>query len=290
MAGSDSTAARVLEALRIERDRYTQALLAPLTEAGYHHDWRAFTAFTARVGLQSLPASAETVGLFVTARLADGRKPSTVTRQVAAIARIHREHGFPGPSTDQARAILRGARRLHPQAEEQMKPLTLADVRAIGMELARQDTPIALRDRAIVLVGFASALRSANLVALLLEDVEFVEEGVRLTIRKEKQDQEGKLRRWVGIPHGRHPENCPVAARVWFAFNESGIRHGGGVGRSFRPVDRDPDRAPRYAGPAEVLPAPGRFPVQRLRPARFVSLRHLALACASSDLGPAWAQ
>jgi len=181
-------------------------------------DWRAFTAFTARVGLQSLPASAETVGLFVTARLADGRKPSTVTRQVAAIARIHREHGFPGPSTDQARAILRGARRLHPQAEEQMKPLTLADVRAIGMELARQDTPIALRDRAIVLVGFASALRSANLVALLLEDVEFVEEGVRLTIRKEKQDQEGKLRRWVGIPHGRHPENCPVAAlRDWIA-------------------------------------------------------------------------
>jgi integrase len=96
-----------------------------------------------------------------------------------------------------------------------MKPLTLALVREIAVELAGQDTPIALRDRAIVLVGFASALRSANLVALDLADVEFVEEGVRLRVRKEKQDQEGKGR-WLGIPHGKHPETCAVKAlREW---------------------------------------------------------------------------
>jgi len=216
MAAADSNAARLEELLR-ERGKLTDALVAPLTRRGYRYDWDAFVRWCETMNLSALPASSETLSLYVTGRLAAGRKTSTVARNLGAIAQKHRKEGLPSPATDDLRLLLRGARRLRDERLRQVRPLTVEEVRAIAARLWTVGTPIAIRNRAVILVGFASALRSANLVRLELADVEFCEQGMRLRIGREKTDQEahGRL---IGLPHGKHPETCPVAAlRAWIA-------------------------------------------------------------------------
>jgi site-specific recombinase XerD len=216
MAAADSNAARLAELLR-ERGKLTDALTAPLTQRGYRYDWAAFERWCASLGLAPLPATTEVVSLYVTERLIDGCKTSTVARNLGAIVDRHRKAGMPSPVNDEVRVLLRGARRLRDERLTQSRPLSTGEMRAISQRLLLEGTPMAMRDRAIILVGFASALRSANLVSLQLADLEFCEQGVRLWIGREKTDQEAKGR-LIGLPHGKHPETCPVAAlRTWIA-------------------------------------------------------------------------
>jgi integrase len=93
---------------------------------------------------------------------------------------------------------------------------------------------VGLRDRALLLVGFAGAFRRSELVALDVSDVEVGEDGLTVTLRRSKTDQEGAGRK-VGIPRGSTPETCPVRAlRAWLetaAITESALfrsvnRHG----------------------------------------------------------------
>jgi len=70
---------------------------------------------------------------------------------------------------------------------------------------------IGIRDRALLLLGFAGAFRRSELVALDLADIHAGHDGLTITIRKSKTDQEGQGRK-VGIPYGSHPCTCPVRA------------------------------------------------------------------------------
>lgn len=80
------------------------------------------------------------------------------------------------------------------------------------------------RDRALLLVGFAGAMRRSELVALDLSDLDFCTEGVRITIRRSKTDQAGATQQ-IAIPFGSRPETCPVEAlRRWLSY--SGISEG----------------------------------------------------------------
>jgi len=82
----------------------------------------------------------------------------------------------------------------------------------------------AARDRALLLVGFAGALRRSELVGLRFENVRFTDDGLVVTIPKSKTDQEGEGQT-VGIPYGSHPESCPVRAlAAW--LERSGIPSG----------------------------------------------------------------
>jgi integrase len=150
-------------------------------------------------------------------RLEEGRKTSTVARNVGAIVNAHRSRKFKPPATDEARSLLRGARRLRAEHLRTVRPLSLADLRAIVAPPDGASDLRAVRDRTIVLIGFASSLRTANLSSLQLNDVEFSDQGATLRIGREKQDQEGKGR-LIGLPYGKHPETCPVGAlRSWIA-------------------------------------------------------------------------
>lgn len=210
MTAENSTAEAALFLQKLD-----YALLAENTHRGYRADWKLFRQWCDCEGLQALPASAETVSLYIAVRLALPRKVSTVRRHVAAIGYMHRQAGAESPITPRVRQLLHAARRLRHERVRQVRPLTIEDARAIAGALATDDTPISTRDRAIVLVGFASALRSASLVHLVLEDAEFGEKGLTLHIRHEKQDQEGKGR-LIGIPFGHFPLTCPVEAlRSW---------------------------------------------------------------------------
>src|SRR5690242_6948620 len=89
MATQNGSAALV--SLYLEQAKLARAMLAPLTRAGYACDWRQFLEFCKEHGLTALPASSDTISLFVVHKLSQGRKASSVRRLVAGIVHHHRE-------------------------------------------------------------------------------------------------------------------------------------------------------------------------------------------------------
>ena len=107
-----------------------------------------------------------------------------------------------------------------------MMPITIAQIRDIAAKLSISKRPGAIRDRALLLLGFTSALRSVSLASIALDDVEFCKEGLVLTIPREKQDQEARGR-FIGIPFGKHADTCATGAlRAWLDVRgEAEARH-----------------------------------------------------------------
>jgi len=213
------------EPLGAECDRYLAALLAPQSRIGYGFEWRMFVAWAGEHGRCPLPASRDTVTLFLADGLNKGLKVSTVRRRLHAIAYEQRRHGFDRWDHSACLMLLRGAQRTKAERPRRMVPLTIAQLREISIKLGASRRPAAVRDRALMLLGFTSALRSVSLAELALDDVEFSTEGLVLTIRREKQDQEARGR-YIGIPLGKYPTTCASQAlRAWLDVRgETGTR------------------------------------------------------------------
>jgi integrase len=159
-----------------------------------------------------LPAAPGTVALYFSALADRGRAVATLARRLASIAKGHQAAGFESPASMKHAAVAevwQGIRRVKGTAQRAKAPAMTEEIRA--MVNAAPDTLLGRRDRAILLVGFAGAFRRSELVALDREDVEFGRDGVVITLRRSKTDQEGHGRR-VGIPYGSHAATCPVRA------------------------------------------------------------------------------
>lgn len=201
-----------LHSLRLQ---LASGILANQTRIGYGYDLSLFRRWCEKMSRAPFPAAADTVLLFLTDQLGQGRKVSSARRRFHAIAHDHRAHGVELAGRIEALNLLRGAQRLRAEKPRRKRALTLDEIRAISAAVAGAAGAIAIRDRAILLVGFASALRSASLVALNIEDLEFTAQGAVLTVQREKQDQDAKGR-YVGIPFGKRDVTCPVAAlKAW---------------------------------------------------------------------------
>jgi integrase len=125
------------------------------------------------------------------------------------------------------RNTLKGIRRTLGTAPAQKAPTLTDDIRA--MIAATDAGAIGARDRALVLLGFAGAFRRSELVGLDAEDCAFGKDGLTVTLRRSKVDQEGAGRK-VGIPYGANPETCPV--RTMRAWIEAAAISGGPLFRS----------------------------------------------------------
>src|SRR5215813_1516193 len=207
---------------------------APATRRAYGSDFRIFEAWCAGRGTTALPATAETVAAFLAAEVERGIRPSTIGRRVAAVRYAHKLAGHAVPTDDErVKATVRGIRRSLGTAPRKKTPATAE--RVIAMTLATGDGVKALRDRALLLLGFAGAFRRSELVALDCEDIEETEAGLKITIRKSKTDQEGAGATIAIVPGS---VACPVAAlKAWrdAAGISSGpvfrsVRKGGKVG------------------------------------------------------------
>jgi integrase len=155
---------------------------------------------------------------------------------VVGIGRAHVSQGFTDPAkTDLVRTVLRGVRRVKGSAQRQASPILKADVLTM---MTYMDGIKGQRDRALILLGFAGALRRSELAALDFADIEFVREGLVIHLRRSKTDQLGEGRK-IGVPLGR-TSACPVkAVEKWLEVSKisSGpvfraINRGGGVGQS----------------------------------------------------------
>jgi site-specific recombinase XerD len=187
---------------------------APATRRAYRSDFRIFQAWCRDRGVDALPAAAETVAAFLAHDVETGTRASTLGRRVAAIRYAHKLAGHPAPTDDErVKATMRGIRRSLGTAPRKKAPATAE--RIVSMALSASGDMKGLRDRALLLTGFAGAFRRSELVALDCEDLEESELGFKVTIRHSKTDQEG-AGQTIAIVRGSVA--CPVAAlKAWLA-------------------------------------------------------------------------
>jgi integrase len=182
---------------------------APGTRRAYAGDWRHFTAWCLQVGLAPLPATPATIAAYLAAH-AEAHAPATLRRRLAAIARAHREARHAFDSRDPViRNALRGIGRAHAVPARQSVALTTAEIRA----LVRSCAPdlAGLRDRALLLLGYAGALRRSELVGVEVEHLRFHAEALEILLPRSKGDPDGEGQR-ISIGRGKGRDTCPVRA------------------------------------------------------------------------------
>jgi integrase len=210
----------------IEKARsYIHAAKSPATLRAYRTDFEDFTRFCEEHNLPYLPATPTTVALYIADR-AGSLRSATITRRLTSITKAHQAAGFEeSPSSSRHFVVsetLKGIRRSIGTAQEAKAPLLTADIRRIVG--CCPETLSGLRDRALVLVGFAGAFRRSELAAIDCAHLSFTKDGLVIDLRRSKTDQEAAGRK-VGIPFGKNDATCPIRAlQCWLA--ESGITSG----------------------------------------------------------------
>ena len=241
----------------------TAALIAEAvpenTALAYRSRWRSFEAWCTRAGRVALPATAQTVAAYLTHLATErGLKATSVDAHLTAIRAVHRGAGATTPDALTARKVVVAAQRREAARDgrygpRKAVPVMSADLPAI-VAACDDRTAAGLRDRAVVLLGFALLARRSELAALNLSDVELVPgEGVAVTIRSSKTDQSarGVIRR---IHYAANERVCPVrAVLTWTAFLAA---RGITTGPLFTRLDRwgnvGPAAGGRYADPPRV--------------------------------------
>lgn len=200
---------RRLEKIGNETRRYLEQSKADNTRRAYRADWADFTAWCEKYRRRTLPALPDTVAYYLADRSQE-LKTSTLQRRLATIAEAHRTAGLEPPTrASQVRLVWAGIRREKGTAQAHKKPTLTKHIRAMVDHLP--DNLLGVRDRALLLIGFAGAMRRSELVGLDVTDVAFTEDGLVVAIRKSKTDQAGAGRK-IGIPFGAHESTCPVRA------------------------------------------------------------------------------
>lgn len=224
------------------------------TVRSYAAGWSHFADWCQDRGLVPLPATPETVANYCAA-LAECFKISTIRHRVTVINQAHENRDpdteAPGKSR-KVRQVLRGIARNNGASKKKAEPVMTEHLQAIAARLDLEGTPEAKRDKALLLVGFAAALRRSELGAIRFEDLVFEEgQGVKVTISRSKTDQEGEGQA-VGIAYGRHASTCPVRAikswleaagiasgAVFRGFRKGGVLRDGGLsGEAIRTIIR----------------------------------------------------
>jgi integrase len=222
---------------------YAKLALAPATCRAYQADWTHFFTWCAAANLPALPAAPATAGAYLSA-MAPTHARASIRRRLAAIGQMHQLHGHDWtPSHPAIRAPLRGMLRRHGTPARRAAALGTAEIRRLvaACDASRTGRPrapgkatglAALRDRALLLLGYAAALRRAELAGVTWEELVFAADGgLRVLISRAKGDPEGEGA-WIGVPRGERRDTCPVLAlEAW--RNDSGCS----PGPAFRKVD-----------------------------------------------------
>jgi len=181
------------------------------TLRAYRSDFRDFVAFCVKHGFESLPTEPKIVSLYLT-HLSKKSKMSTLKRRLVSISMLHK---LKGHYLDTKHPIiienLMGIKRLIGNLQKGKKPLLINHLRAIIDEINKQETDEIkkVRDKSILLIGFGGGFRRGELISIDYEDIEFVEEGLKITVKRSKTDQygEGMLK---GIPYFNNENYCPL--------------------------------------------------------------------------------
>lgn len=208
---------------------------AESTTAVYERARRHYETWCEQTGRTAYPATEQTLVEYVAAMHLEDAPPSvsTVRVRLAAVRRRHVEDGHPAPKGPALDEAVQGYIRTHRvAASRQARPLHATDLPRI-LDRIDLTTPAGLRDRAILLLGFAGGFRRGELAAVEVAHIGWHDRGVRILIPRSKTDQEGRGY-WKTIPFGDRADTCPVTAlRAW--LDRAEIR----TGRVFRAVRKN---------------------------------------------------
>jgi site-specific recombinase XerD len=203
-----------IEAVTVE---YASRARARNTRRAYEADWAHFAAWCAKYDAQALPADPRLVARYLSAHAGTGGLPAgrlsvaTLRRRLSAIQFVHREAALDFDSRQRdLRDVWRGIRRTHGTQPAAKAPTVTEELRAL-LEPLGTERLLDLRDRALLLIGFAGCYRRSELVALDVVHVARHRDGLVVTTPRSKIDQDGEGTT-KGIPFGLHAETCPVTA------------------------------------------------------------------------------
>lgn len=204
---------------------------APSTRRAYASDWKQFETWCVEHAVEALPAEPETLVYYLT-MLGQTKKASTIKRKIVAISQAHAAAGHDSPTkTSLVRNVWEGIQRGIGVREEGKEALWLHELRRV-IEALPPDKLIGIRDRALLVLGWAGALRRSELVGLHAGDIGRTRDGLVLRLHRSKTDQKGEGQE-VALPFGSNPLTCPVRSLDdWLAA--AGITEG----PVFRRVDR----------------------------------------------------
>lgn len=225
-----SLSTEILE-LQEEAKNHLANSKAENTKRAYRNDWTQFSEWCKKNGLQELPADPETLVYYITF-LGKTLKASSIKRKMTAISQRHETAGYLSPTkTPLVKGVWDGIQRKIGIKEEGKDTLWLNDLRQV-IQAIPQNTLIGIRNRALLVLGWAGALRRSELVSLDLKDVSKTRDGLILHLNRSKTDQKGEGQD-VALPFGSNPLTCPVRSlEDWLTV--SGISEG----PLFRRIDR----------------------------------------------------
>ena len=200
-----------IKSLELETIKNLKNSKAANTLRAYKADFNDFTSFCLKNGLSSMPTEPKVLSLYLT-NLSKTAKFSTLKRRIASISVIHK---IKGHYLDTKHPIimenLHGIKRVMGTRQRSKKPILINDLKLIikAIDENQKNDLKRLRDKALMLIGFSGGFRRSELVNLDYEDIEFVEEGIKIFIKRSKTDQsgEGNLK---AIPYFQNQDYCPV--------------------------------------------------------------------------------
>ena len=201
-----------VKSLELETLKNLKSSKANNTLRAYKADFRDFALFCQQNGFSSMPSEPKILTLYLT-HLSKSSKFSTLKRRLASISVIHKLNGH---YLDTKHPIITenilGIKRVKGTYQKAKKPILINDLKIIIKAIDEdKNKNNRVKNKALLLIGFAGGFRRSELVAIDIDDVEFVPEGVKIFVKKSKTDQSGEGMT-KGIPYFSSPSYCPVVS------------------------------------------------------------------------------
>jgi site-specific recombinase XerD len=202
-----------IKSLELETIKNLRNSKSTNTLRAYQSDYNDFSLFCTKNGFQAMPTEPKILSLYIT-HLASYSKFSTLKRRLASISIIHKTKGH---YIDTKHPIivenLMGIKRTNGSNQKGKKPLLINDLKLLikAIDKSKEKNIRKTRDKALVLIGFSGGFRRSELVDIEYEDIEFVEEGVKIFVKRSKTDQSGEGMT-KAIPYFDNINFCPVKA------------------------------------------------------------------------------
>ena len=212
-----------LKALQEETLLNLQSSKANNTVRAYKSDFNDFGLFCAQNGFKSLPSEPKIVSLYLTYLSTKDIKMSTLKRRLVSIGVIHK---LKGHYLDTKHPLIieniMGIKRRKGSVQKGKKPLLINNLKQIinAIDKVKNEEIKKLRDRSIILIGFSGGFRRNEIVSLDYEDLDFVPEGLKVSLKRSKTDQfgEGLVK---GLPYFDNSQYCPVVSiKNWIEISK----------------------------------------------------------------------
>ena len=192
------------------------------TLRAYRSDFKDFAAFCVKHGFKSMPTDPKIISLYLT-HLSKTLKISTLRRRLVSIGVVHK---LKGHYLDTKHPVvienLMGIKRIKGSKQTGKKPILISHLKQIINVINEQDIEeiVKLRNKTLILIGFGGGFRRTELISIDYEDLEFVNEGVKITLKRSKTDQfgEGMIK---GLPYFSNETYCPVMSlKNWLKISK----------------------------------------------------------------------